>query len=306
MQTLASYPAFRHSTSLATTQRWYTLVPMMLFALLGAVAVAQQPIETAETPVEDAFEKAMETQPVVEAPISQPVPELPPFPAPPEGAQRLSKKGRAWMDKQKHHVIVDGRISLRRGLLEMFACPPNTKEHESIVAVDSEAFVLHAGLLAVGAEPGTPVQFVPEYQAPTGTQIDIDVIWTDKDGKQQKVKAQEWIRDARTNKPMDLPWVFAGSGFWRDEQTGNSGYLAEAGDLVCVANFSTAMLDVPAELTNDNSGLLFEAFTERIPPLGWPVRLVLKPVLDEQQKQPTAEKPAASPTGDTGVTNGSP
>jgi hypothetical protein len=204
------------------------------------------------------------------------------------------------MDRNKQQVIVDARVSLRRGLLEMFACTPNTKEHESIVAVDSKAFVLHAGLLAVGAESGTPVQFTPVYKAPTGTRIDIEVHWQDEQGKPHQAKAQDWIRDARTNKVMDLPWVFAGSGFWRDEETGNSGYLAEAGDLVCVANFSTAMLDVPAERTNDNSGLLYEAYTERIPPLGWPVRLVLRPVLDHEASQDAgdarrAKTPPATP-----------
>ncbi len=251
--------------------------------------------ESSAPEVGDALDQALATTPTDEAPESQPQPKLQPYPPAPEGAQRLSKKGRAWMDREKKQVIVDARVSLRRGLLEMFACPPNTKEHESIVAVDSEAFVLHAGLLAVGAEPGTPVEFAPKYKPPTGTQIDIDVLWVDEQGKQQKAKAQDWIRDARTGKPMDLPWVFAGSGFWRDEETGRSGYHADMGDLVCLANFSTAMLDVPAELTSDNAGLLYEAYTERVPPLGWPVRLVLKPVLDQEDSDSTADAGAESP-----------
>lgn len=253
--------------------------------------------------VGDALDQALANNPTDEAPESQPQPKLQPYLPAPEGAQRLSKTGRAWMDREKKQVIVDARVSLRQGLLEMFACPPNTKEHESIVAVDGEAFVLHAGLLAVGAEPGTPVEFAPKYKPPTGTRIDIDVLWVDEQGKQQKAKAQDWIRDARTGKPMDLPWVFAGSGFWRDEETGRSGYHADMGDLICVANFSTAMLDVPAELTSNNAGLLFEAYTERVPPLGWPVRLVLKPVLDDEDSdtatdtgtKPSTKKPVSKP-----------
>lgn len=215
---------------------------------------------------------------------------------PPENGKQLAKNGRAWIDRDKNVVYVDGRISLRKGQLEMFACPPNTKEHESIVSVESEAFVLHAGLLAVGAETGTPVAFAPEYKAPTGTKIDIDVIWKDKEGKQHKVRAQDWIRDTRTKKAMDLPWVFAGSGFWKNEELGTSGYLAEDGDLVCVANFSTAMLDVPAERTSNNSGLSYEAWTERIPPLGWPVRLAFKPVLKDDGTQKPTTKPATADT----------
>jgi hypothetical protein len=296
MRTLTSYLRGAGCTSLVN-QRWIGIAICAACVLPAARPLyAQLPSPDAEVaqPVERALDKAATADPVADEPISKPEPQLKPFPPAPDGAQPLAKKGRAWMNREKQQVIVDARVSLRRGLLEMFACTPNTKEHESIVAVDSAAFVLHAGLLAVGAEPGSPVQFTPEYKAPTGTQINIEVHWIDTDGKQQKAKAQDWIRDARTNKTMDLPWVFAGSGFWRDEETGNSGYLAEAGDLICVANFSTAMLDVPAELTSDNSGLLYEAYTERIPPLGWPVRLVLKPVL-EDAKEPVENKSSDQP-----------
>ena len=108
--------------------------------------------------------------------------------------------------------------------------------------------------------------------------------WLDEEGKKKSIAAQQWIRDARTKKAMDLPWVFAGSGFWKDEATGERVYLAEAGDLICVSNFSSAMLDVPAKISSANEGLFFETFDERIPPLGWPVRLVLKPKLEKETK----------------------
>ena len=225
-----------------------------------------------------------------------------PFMDPPENAKPLSKDGRAWIDREKNLVIVDGRIVLRKGQLEMFACTPRTKEHESIVAVECKAFVIHAGLLAVGAETGRPVIFSPEFKPPTGTQVDIYVEWKDEKDKLHRVKAQELMRDARTKKTMDLPWVFAGSGFVHNEKMGTSRYLAEDGDLVCVANFSSAMLDVPAEMSADNASLLYETYTERIPPLGWPVRLIFDPVLPDEEKAADnaekktdeAEKPAAT------------
>ena len=60
--------------------------------------------------------------------------------------------------------------------------------------------------------------------------------------------------------------------------------MAEAGDFICVSNFTTATLDVPIESSQSNEGLLFEANTDRIPELGTPVRLVLKPVLEEEEE----------------------
>jgi hypothetical protein len=82
---------------------------------------------------------------------------------------------------------------------------------------------------------------------------------------------------------MEHPWVFAGSRFWTDEETGRQYYQAEGGDFICVSNFGTAALDIPVESSQSNDALEFEAFTEHIPPLGTPVRLVLKPVLKKAE-----------------------
>ncbi|TWT98036.1 hypothetical protein Pla108_21910 [Botrimarina colliarenosi] len=198
---------------------------------------------------------------------------------PPEGARQLDPQQPVWVDPAKSRVYVDGHVVLREGVLEMFACPKGTKEHESVVAVDAPAYLVHTALLAVGAEEGSPVRFDPKYQPPTGTVIEVQVQWT-KDGKQQTAKAQDWVRDANTGRAMDLPWVFAGSGFWTDPDSGKQVYLADAGDFICVSNFGAAMLDVPAPSSAANGELWFEPFTERIPPRGTPVRLILTPQPD--------------------------
>ena len=194
---------------------------------------------------------------------------------PPEGARRLDPEAPVWVDPKKELVYVDGRVVLREGVLEMFACPSGTKEHESVVAVECSAMLVHTALLAIGAEPGKPVRFNPDYLPPSGAEIDIRVVWLDKKGEKQSARAQEWIRHANSGKEMSLPFVFAGSGFWTDTQTGRRHYLAESGDMICVSNFGTAMLDVPAPSTQANDELWFEPFTERIPELDTPVRLAL-------------------------------
>jgi len=229
---------------------------------------------------EKATEQPDETENAQSIAQSSGLPEPPKLP-PPEGAKAMPKPNRTWVDEEQGVVYVDGYVSLREGMLEMFACPAGTKEHESIVAVYSWAQVVHAALLALGAETGSPVQFNPEFKPPTGTEIDIEVRWLDESGEWQSIKAQEWVRDLSTDKPMTHPWVFAGSGFWKDEQTGDEHYLAEAGDFICVSNFTTATLDIPAESSQVNDGLMFESLTEKIPPLGTPVRLVLKPRLEK-------------------------
>ena len=200
----------------------------------------------------------------------------------PEGATALPKPDVVWVDAKKKLVYVDGYVSLRRGMLEMFACPVGTKEHESVVAVFSRAQTIHAALLAVGAKVGHTARFRPEFVPPTGTEIEIQATWQDENGKWLSARAQDWVNDVQTNKPLAYPWVFAGSGFYKDELSGLEYYKAEAGDLICVSNFSTAMLDIPVESSQGNEGLLFEANAKNIPRLATPVRLILHPKLDEE------------------------
>jgi hypothetical protein len=195
---------------------------------------------------------------------------------------RLNKESKVWIDLKRKLVVVEGKVCLREGQLEMFACPRSTKEHESVVAVESKAYVIHAALLAVGAQVGQPVQFAPEYTPASGTEVDVHVLWVDEKGKRRKARAQEWIRQVRTNKPMPYSWVFAGSGFWVDEETGTKHYMAEDGDMICVSNFATATLDLPVASSQSNNGLMFDALTENIPALGTKVRLVLVPKLKRE------------------------
>ncbi len=206
--------------------------------------------------------------------------------AKPTGLVRLTKDHDLWIEPRRKLVIVDGQVCLREGQLEMFACPKGTKEHESIVSVNCQASFIHAALEAVGAKAGRAVQFAPEYQPATGPIVDVILLWEDRDGKRHKTRAQEWIQEGNDGKEMSSSWVFAGSGFWTDEQSGERHYQADGGDLICVSNFPSATLDLPIESSQANTALLFSAFTERIPPVGTKVRMVLAPRL---KKKPPAE-----------------
>ncbi len=258
----------------------------------------------------------------------------------------LNKDETVLLDAKGKRLLLKTKVVFRDGVLEMLVCRKQTKEHESVLALDAQAFVVHTGLLALGAEVGAPVQLSPEFKPPTGTAVDIFLQWTDEKGKLHRVPAQDWVRHAirrfyaekmaklpadltipkkselrfdaknqeltwygpmtaeqrdqlvalsrdetyrkaiksihdRTQpRRMEARWVFAGSGFFVDGETGKRHYQAEGGDLICVANFPSAMIDVDVESTSSGEdNLLFEAWTERIPPLDTPVTVELIPVL---------------------------
>jgi hypothetical protein len=222
----------------------------------------------------------------------------------PPNMKRLAQKDRVWVDVKRHLVVVDGYIAMRQGQLEMFACPAGTKEHESVVGLFTKAQLVHAGLLAAGARTGKPVQWEPKFEPPTGSEIEIHALWFDPQGKKQAIDARKWVRQLGSeDKTLEVNWVFAGSSLWKDPETGEQRYMAESGDLVCLSNFTTATLDVPIQSSQANSGLLFIANTDLIPPETTPVRLVFKVVAPAADKEATATpnssakpSPAAAPT----------
>lgn len=246
-----------------------------------AAGEASNQESTPATPAESTTAAITEAEAASDVPARRAPRKLPE----PQGARRLSPNSDVWVDPKEGAVLVDGQICLREGMLEMFACTRNTKEHESIVSVNAKAYLVHAGLVALGAVPGHPVQFVPEYKMPTGTEINVLVQYIDEDGNEETVKAQDWIKDINTKKAMAFPWVFGGSVFWTDPESGKRYYQAERGDFICVSNFGTAMLDIPVESSAGNDELGFQTFTDRIPPLGTPVRLLLKPKLKKEVGQ---------------------
>ncbi|MBO7678641.1 MAG: hypothetical protein J6S75_03125 [Thermoguttaceae bacterium] len=189
--------------------------------------------------------------------------------------KRLDPNGPIWITPDRGEVLLLGTICLRQGLLEFFACGKNSKEHESIVSLEVKPYLLHAALLVIGARPGAPARFSPEFVPPSGEEIEILVRWRDGDEIQQR-RAQELVRQVGGGQEMVSPWVFTGGTMAKDAK-GRAFYTADVtGEVIGVSNFPASVLDVPFQSSSDNDALEFEPFTERIPEVGTPVTLVLR------------------------------
>ncbi len=191
----------------------------------------------------------------------------------PKDCKPLHRENRIWINRDEQVVILDGYVAQRQVPLELFACPVGTKEHESIVAVFARAQLVHAGLLAIDARPGSTATFDP-FKPAHGTTVRVYVLWLDNEGKTKGTLAQNWIRTSGTKRPMVWDWVFAGSKIYKDDE-GKEHYLGDSGELISVSNFTTSTMDVAVKSDQSNSNLMFEAFTDHIPPKNTPVRLVL-------------------------------
>lgn len=190
-----------------------------------------------------------------------------------------------WFDPVNRRLVLRATVTLRQGYLEHLLCRERSKEHESILATAADPRSIHAILLLTGAEVGHPVRYQPEFQPPTGTPIVIELQWL-QDGKTHRANARDWVKNERTGKSLDRDWVFAGSELYKDPETGQMHYTADAGDLFTVANFPNAILDLPIASTSNDADRSFVAFTEHIPPRGTPVTLFLKPVSKPAKPNP--------------------
>jgi hypothetical protein len=181
-----------------------------------------------------------------------------------------------WFDPKAKKVVLRARVVLREGYLEHFMCSKGTKEHEAILATDAVPHKIHAGLLLTGAEPGHTVRFLPKFEPPTGSAIVIELQWL-QDGKTRTSDARQWVKDEKAKAPLAIDWVFAGSELFEDPITKKKVYAADEGDLITVANFGSAILDLPIASSADDANREFFTNTEKIPPLGTEVFVTLGP-----------------------------
>lgn len=193
----------------------------------------------------------------------------------------------AWLDPKNKQLVILGEVCGADYPLEFFATMKD-RAYESVVITEARPSVLHHVLLLLGAVAGRPSKYHWEgndlkFTPATGTEVAIEVRWKDKAGKQHQAPAQQWVRNRRTKKAVEVNWVFAGSAFWKDE-SGKERYSADGGDFICVLNNPVAMLDLPIQSSSAIDDRLFETFTENIPPLGTAVTILLRPKVEGGKK----------------------
>lgn len=200
----------------------------------------------------------------------------------PDALILLNPLHRIWITPDRKSVVMNSRVVLREGFLELLACRTGTKEHESILAVRVEPHLIHAALIVVNARQGQPMQVSPVFTPATGDRINMTLRWKDASGTLCESPAQDWVWDMSVSsedakKPMTTYWVFSGSRMIQDYE-GNDRYLAnETGELFGLSNFVGSILDVPIRSTDDNTQLQFGCFSECIPPLDTLTTIILTP-----------------------------
>ena len=193
------------------------------------------------------------------------------------------------IDRDKRQVILDAKVCLREGALELLVCKAKTKEYESVLVTEALGAHLHAALLALKLTPGLAAQWSgtdeeARFLPPRGPELAVTLRWKDDGGAERTAEAGTWIKHVGKKAALPSKWVFIGSRILP-----NNRYWADVdGDIISLSNFESAVIDVPFESSKDNTALEFAANTDAIPAVGTPVELVITP-LPGAEKSPYAQ-----------------
>jgi len=171
--------------------------------------------------------------------------------------------------------------------LELVACMADTREHEALVVTRARASQVHAGLLLIGLEAGSPGRLdfgragaeanepvrpvgaapegvpggvKPTVVTPRGPVVEVELAWKDEGGRSRVSRPQEWIKSARDGArfPRSVVWVFGGSRFI--SRAGADGKAREfyeadgAGTLIGLATFGSETIG-PAMVFSPDAGV---------------------------------------------------
>lgn len=252
-------------------KRW-----MMVMAATGAMfygLAAAAPAQEANTETSPASQKAEGPQPYR-------------APAAPAKAEMRGIK----LDREAGHLDLDAKVVLREGeWLELLACTPGTREHESILTVEARPRDIHLALILLGLEPGKPLKWERlddgevKVHPPTGPKVTISLRY-EEDDQIKTVDANQWIVDQQTGRVMDdNVWLFAGSRF--ETFDGKEVYMADPnGSVISIVNFGDDVLARDTEVTRDNDEQSWDANTPVIPKEGTAVTIRIKPVAVEEDE----------------------
>ncbi len=176
-------------------------------------------------------------------------------------------------------------IACNSGWLEQVACMVGTREHESLVVVEAKPSEVHAALLLLGLEPGTPGRWKwngerMETTPPRGPRLEPIVRWRSAGGEEREARLADWIRGA-DGRRFPAAWVFSGSILAPNPRSLGPGehYVADfSGSLVGLVTFGDETIGAVTIFADQTEveAANWEAWTERMPAEGSPVTLVLR------------------------------
>ncbi|GAB5496142.1 MAG: hypothetical protein Phyf2KO_12220 [Phycisphaerales bacterium] len=177
-------------------------------------------------------------------------------------------------------------------MIELFAEAHGVRDFEALISLDTEARNVHAALLMLGLEPGSPGRIDVDHSKegsplkrvdPTGPELSVRIRY-EKDGALVTQDPTKWVHDPETGQAFsDLKprFYFGGSSFREFE--GSEWFMARVeGTVVGLCTFGT--IDGGTEIVgctpvlsphSDMGDPVWYTINELVPPYGTEMTLVL-------------------------------
>lgn len=183
-----------------------------------------------------------------------------------DGTVRL---GNVLVDAHNREVRVPGWVNMTEGAIELLACGPGGKTHESVFVLDVNPLDLQTGLLLLGLKPGIPPTGLGEG-CPSGTSVDLFVEWNE-DGQKHAKRAESFVFNYENQSVLpSTPWVFTGSVI----EEGQFKALAEE-SLIATYWDPWAVINIPLPCGSNDE--ILAVHRQAIPPLKTPITMRIVP-----------------------------
>jgi biopolymer transport protein ExbD len=205
----------------------------------------------------------------------------------PASAPGLIRLNHVTLDRAKRTIVIDAEVcfspdsSGKTLPLELFLCKEGTKDYEAVLNTKAQPSDVHAALLALGLTPGKPARVShaetqpATFLPPDGPRLAVTLRWKGADGNMREAPAGQWLRNpAKKDAAPVKDWVFVGS----EVLPGGRYWADQDGDIISLANFASAVIDVPIESKADWSRLEFAANEKTVPLKQTPVEVVIHPL----------------------------
>jgi len=198
-------------------------------------------------------------------------------------------------------VDVEATVSLRYGLLELIACTKDSKEHESVIAVNAKPSHIHTALLLIGATPGNPAmrKIIGEGDEarfidlpPRGGLVDVYLVIDTDEGKKEfpinqfiEKAHDDFYQERPAEDPEQKPelypthtFMFTGSVLVEHGEDNPRQYVADySGNVISLVTFGDELLSTPEIHDDANHALVWQVRSQGLPEIDSPVTLRLKP-----------------------------
>ncbi len=204
--------------------------------------------------------------------------------------------GTVLLDSEKKTVRCRGEVNMNEGgPIELLACRPEGKTHESVFVLHVAPLDLQLALLLLDLNHGRNIAFRyhpedPDGQKPPGDVLHIYVEWQpprseEDEGEEgaperRRARAEQFLYLVQKGKPLeDAEWVFLGSRLLPE------GFGANLeGSLISTYHDPLAILELQHQTVRDD--VFHDANEELCPPVGTPVELIIQvPPKKEEPKE---------------------